>query len=137
MTTHTMTLTAHRDNLLTANQRVHHMVRAQRTRVLRHTASLAVQAQAVPRMERAHLTVFISWPTKHRRDVHNLMPTIKALIDGAVSGPVRPKGSPAWTRGALPDDDDKHLTGPDLRVTDELSGIPGVVRLRFEWEEIS
>jgi hypothetical protein len=133
MTVHTMTLTVGSSNLLTANRRIHHMQRARATRVLRHAA--AINAEPIPRMERAHLTVWVSWPDRRRRDVHNVMPTVKALVDGAVSGPVRPRGSDAWTKGVLPDDDDRHLTGPDLRVTDELSGIPGVVRFRLEWED--
>lgn len=132
-----MTVTVHRNNLLTENQRLHHMVKAQRVKVLRHTASLLVRSQAIPPMQRAHLTVWVSWPTRHRRDVSNLLPTAKALVDGAVSGPAgRKKGDPAWPWGILPDDDDRHLIGPDLRVTDELSGLPGVVRLRMEWEEL-
>ena len=132
MTTHTMTLTVASSNLLTANRRIHHMQRARATRVLRHAAS--INAEPLPRMTRAHLTVWVSWPDRRRRDVHNVMPTVKALVDGAVSGPVRPRGSDPWP-GLLPDDDDHHLTGPDLRVTDELSGIPGVIRFRLDWED--
>jgi hypothetical protein len=133
MTVHTMTLTVGSSNLLTANRRIHHLARARASKILRHAAS--INAGSVPRMERAHLTVYVSWPDRRRRDVHNVMPTVKAIVDGAVSGPVRPRGSEPWTRGVLPDDDDRHLTGPDLRVTDELSGVPGVVRFRLEWED--
>ncbi len=135
MTVHTMTLTVASSNLLTANRRIHHMQRARITRVLRHAASL--NAEPIPRMQRAHLTVWVSWPDRRRRDVHNIMPTVKALVDGAVSGPVRPKGTPPWTKGVLPDDSDQYLTGPDLRVTDELSGVPGVVRFRLDWEPLA
>lgn len=117
-------VTVGKANLLTMNGRYHHQARARVTRVLRLAGSLAATSQGLPRFERAHVVVHVSWPDRRRRDVHNIFPTIKALIDGFVDAE------------CLPDDDDRHLIGPDLRVTDELSGIPGVVRLRLEFEEI-
>lgn len=123
--TQTLALTVHATNLLTANQRLHHMARARITKVLRQTAALNVRSQGIEPMTRAHLTVHVTWPDKRRRDVHNIVPTIKALIDGVVDA------------GVLPDDDDKHLTGPDLRVTGETSGLRGVTRLVLSFEEIA
>jgi|GEM_PF-715921 len=113
----TMTLTVHATNLLTANQRAHWAVRARLTRTLRHAAAISARAQGIEPMRRAHLTVHVSWPDRRRRDVHNVMPTIKAIVDGLVQD-----------AGVLPDDDDTHLTGPDLRVTAEMSGLRGVTR---------
>ena len=118
----TLTLTVHATNLLTANQRLHWARKAAITRTLRHTAALSARAQDVGTFERARIVVYVSWPTRHRRDVANVSLTVKAFVDGLVDA------------GVLPDDDDRHLIGPDLRVTDELSGLKGVTRLRFEIE---
>ena len=115
-----MVVTIHATNLLTANQRKHWAAKAAIVRVLRHTGAMNAHAQGIPVMERAHLTVIVSWPDRRRRDVSNLAPTVKALVDGIVSDAHR-----------LPDDDDTHLSGPDYRVTSETSGIKGVTRLRF------
>lgn len=54
--------------------------------------------------ERVHVTVTFIWPDYRRRDVHNWMPTVKAIIDGIVDA------------GLLKDDSDKYLSGPDLRI---------------------
>jgi hypothetical protein len=120
-----MTVTMHTTNLLTANQRLHWAAKAQTTRTLRLMGAWAAKEQGIPVMDRAHLTVWVSWPDHRRRDVANISPTLKALIDGIVQDAKR-----------LPDDDDRHLIGPDLRVTDEVSGLKGVTRLRFEFEEL-
>jgi hypothetical protein len=60
------------------------------------------------RYERAHVTVTFRFPNNRRRDVHNLLPLVaKPIVDGIVGA------------GILPDDDDKHLVGPDLRRNPE------------------
>lgn len=56
-----------------------------------------------PLLERAHVTVTITWPDNRRRDPANWEPTAKAIVDGIT------------TAGLWPDDDDKHVTGPDMR----------------------
>lgn len=94
-----------RDMLLTANERKHWAKKARTTAILRQLAVLEAarfNAKHEP-FTRAHLTVHVGWPDKRRRDVANVAPTIKALIDGCVDA------------GLLPDDDDEHLVGPDLR----------------------
>ena len=57
-----------------------------------------------------------------RRDLHNYMPTLKALVDGLVDA------------GLLPDDDARHLQGPDMRLdprhTHKRMGIP-MCSIRF------
>ena len=78
-------------------------------------------------MNRAHVTVTLSYPDRRQRDAHNLMPTIKALIDGMVS----PAGGES---GLLPDDSDifiTHLTVTPGPVT------PGAFTLKFTFEEES
>ena len=122
---HTVTMTVGAANLLTANQRLHHMKRAGIVKLLRHAAAMAAASQDVPKLDRAHITVHVAWPDRRRRDVHNIMPTVKACVDGFVDF------------GVLPDDDDHHLIGPDLRVDPELSGVAKVTRLTFEITETS
>lgn len=108
--------------VLSANQRLHWALRAAKTSTLRQTAYLEAQSTRPP-MERAHLLVRVGWPDRRRRDVANISPTIKALVDGCVDA------------GLLTDDDDAHLTGPDLRPY--VAGRKGVVVLDFEFVEIA
>lgn len=118
-----LTIITDHNVLLTANQRLHHMERARRSKLARNAGAMTVLAWNAPAMTRAHVTVTVSWPDGRRRDVHNLFPTIKAHIDGFVDA------------GLLPDDDDKHLIGPDLRVSGERS-IARTVRFVYEFEEV-
>lgn len=111
---------------LSANGRVHWSVRKARTKVLRDKARVAALAAHVPPMSRAHLVVTVTWPDRRRRDVANLSPTFKALVDGFVQD-----------AGLLPDDDDTHLIGPDLRVARETSGTPRLALLRFDWADLT
>ena len=110
----------HKAQILLANHRVHWSTRARITRTLRQIAYLEARRVALPRFERAHLVVTVMWPDRRRRDVANVHPTIKALVDGLVAD-----------YGALPDDDDAHLLGPDLRVAPHASGT-AATRFRFE-----
>lgn len=125
MPTQRVSVTVHAANLLTANQRIHHMKRAQATKVLRQGGRMAAEAQGLLPMPRAHLTVYIAWPDRRRRDAHNVMPTIKGLVDGMVDF------------GVLPDDSDDYLIGPDLRRLPETSGVKGVTRFDFLFEEMT
>ena len=61
-------------------------------------------------MSRAHCTIHVTYPKgTHVRDLDNLRPAVKALIDGLVH--------PApGLRGILPDDSDKYMIGPDMRA---------------------
>ena len=101
--------------ILTSNQRLHWLAKAEKTSNIRRRAWIAWMLAGSPRMERARCVAHLAYPNKRKRDVSNLMPTIKAAIDGIVSGP----GSLKRRGGCLlPDDDDAHLVGPDLRHTD-------------------
>lgn len=112
-----------RGDVLTANQRLHWAQRAKRSRMVRQMghaqAATTLMRNPAGVLDRAHITVTVSWPDKRRRDVHNIMPTIKAAIDGIVDA------------GMLPDDSDAHLIGPDLRVSSEKA-LPGFVEFEFE-----
>lgn len=113
-----------RQEALNANRHIPWPVQRARARLLREK-SLIMHKRALTltgwHARRAHLTVYVAWPNRRRRDVANLMPTFKPLIDGAVDA------------GVLPDDNDEYLTGPDPRVLDSLSGIRYAARVTFDW----
>lgn len=96
--------------LVSGNRRIHHMVRAQVCaywRQLAHDAAVdaygtADEGQAWHQAARVVLT--FRFPDRRRRDVSNLYPYVaKPIVDGLVDARI------------LPDDDDLHLIGPDLR----------------------
>lgn len=96
--------------LVSGNRRIHHMVRANVCaywRKLAHDAAVDAYGWADVGQtwhQRAHITVTIRFPDKRRRDVSNLYPYVaKPLVDGLVDARV------------IPDDDDLHVIGPDLR----------------------
>ena len=96
--------------LVSGNRRIHHMVRANVCaywRKLAHDAAVAAYGYAdvgETWHQRAHIVVTVRFPDKRRRDVSNLYPYVaKPLVDGLVDARV------------LPDDDDLHVIGPDLR----------------------
>jgi hypothetical protein len=90
--------------LLNANRRIHHHRRADITRALREAGEKAARDDGVPALHRAHIYGIYCPRDRRRRDVGNLYPTFKAAIDGLVDA------------GVLPDDDDTHLIGPDMRL---------------------
>jgi crossover junction endodeoxyribonuclease RusA len=105
--------------LLTSNRVAHWSKKAQCTRYIRHLAGFETRfSHPGVKLPAAHLTVCVTWPDRRRRDVHNVMPTIKAAIDGVVDA------------GLLPDDSDQYLTGPDLRVSG-ATGSAGHVEFTF------
>lgn len=118
-----VTVDVPRELLLTSNQRLHWAQRARRVAALRWAAEAAWAAQGRPRHTRlVRCTAQIWYPDRRRRDHHNLMPTIKALIDGLVAA------------GMLTDDDDTHLLGPDLRP----AGVhPAGFRFALRFEEVA
>ena len=69
--------------------------------------------------QRPHITVTIRFPDKRRRDVSNLYPYVaKPLVDGLVDARV------------IPDDDDLHVIGPDLRRDPEKGPHRVVIDIR-------
>lgn len=103
------------DKPLTANQRLHHHPKAERTRNWRlRTALLARRLEPMPH---AHVTYWIHATSNRRRDVANYYPTIKACLDGVVDA------------GVLPDDDDRHVVGPDPRPGDKADEFTVTLRL--------
>lgn len=91
--------------LLTANQRMHWSKRARITKQLRSDAFLMAKYAKIPALERAQVVcVYEPPPVRGVKDVGNLAPSAKALVDGAICD-----------AGVLPDDSDAYMVGPDMR----------------------
>lgn len=103
MSTVTFTLTPPAD-FINANDRPHYHAKAKLTKAWRQAACVAVRAGFHPyRFELARVVVYYRFPNNRRREVSNLQPTSKAIVDGLVDALL------------LVDDDDKHVIGPDNR----------------------
>ncbi|MER5301345.1 hypothetical protein ABT039_17985 [Streptomyces lasiicapitis] len=88
-------------DLLSSNQRLHHMAEYRLTKRLRHEAELTARSRGLPLLERAAVYyVLHPRPIKRKRDPGNWAPTAKAYVDGLVDA------------GLLPDDNSDHLLGP-------------------------
>ncbi|WP_158709018.1 hypothetical protein [Streptomyces sp. NRRL S-920] len=88
-------------DLLSSNQRLHHMADYRLKKRLRQEAALTARARHLPRLDRAAVYyVLHPRPIKRKRDPGNWAPTAKAYVDGLVDA------------GLLPDDNSAHLLGP-------------------------
>ena len=96
-------------DVLNLNDRNHWSKAASKRRTIRQLAEQTARFSRAPRLERARLVVEIAFPDRRRRDPHNWMATVKPIVDGLVDA------------GVLPDDDAKHLLGPDLRRHPEVT----------------
>lgn len=90
--------------LLNANDRVHWAKKARITRQLRDTACWLARHQKIPTLRCARIIAEYRPPDRRRRDPANWSPSAKAAVDGLVDA------------GVLPDDDARHLVGPDMRI---------------------
>lgn len=96
--------------LINANQQRGHSIRfAGPGRAIREAAALL--ARKIPPMSRAQVFGVYFPPDRRRRDPSNWAPSFKAALDGVV------------VAGVLPDDDHRHVVGPDARLGDTL--MPG------------
>jgi crossover junction endodeoxyribonuclease RusA len=84
--------------LLNANDRLHYRERSKRTEKLRSEAYKAAKAQPSLPFTRVRIRCIFRAPDKRRRDVANLYPSFKAVIDGIVDA------------GLLLDDNDRYVT---------------------------
>jgi hypothetical protein len=96
--------------LVSANRRIHHHQRAKICAYWRHLAAATVYAEyghadaGEHWYPTAHITLFVRFPDRRRHDIGNYYPYVaKPIIDGLVDGRL------------IPDDDDQHLVGPDMR----------------------
>ncbi|MDT9695940.1 hypothetical protein [Streptomyces sp. P17] len=91
------------EELLTSNQRLHHMAYHRLRKQLRADAASLAMAKRLPRLQRAAIFyVLHPRPIARKRDPGNWSPTAKAYVDGLVSD-----------GGLLPDDNHEHLLGPN------------------------
>ncbi|KQN99674.1 hypothetical protein ASF21_12770 [Arthrobacter sp. Leaf234] len=89
------------------NQRLHWATRAKLTRAWRSATHIrARQACLVMGLDRVSITITVTKPTNRAYDVHNLMPTAKAVVDGLID------------YGLCADDSNQYVTGPDLRPSE-------------------
>ena len=88
---------------LTSNQRLNRYVRAGRVKQWRARAHVAIIQAGKPRLKRAHVTCTLHFTDARRRDAGNWYDTAKACLDGIVDA------------GALVDDSDRFVIGPDMR----------------------
>lgn len=112
-------------SVLTLNQREAWQAKSRKTRDIRTIAAYAkLQHARDIRLESAHCVCLIEFATRRRRDVHNWMPTVKAIIDGLIGG-AQPNQAGPWPHRLLDDDSGSYLTGPDLREGHDptLSGV--------------
>ena len=99
----TLTILAPTD-WLNLNQRTHWAEKARRTKSWRLAGAIQAQAAMLPkRIPKVQITAHIIKPTNRTYDAHNLIPTVKAIIDGLVDYQL------------ITDDTNKHLIGPDMR----------------------
>lgn len=122
MTTNVIEFTLTQDEILTSNQTLHQFVKANRVKNVRARAGWEARSQGFTKMEKAHCICTVSFSTKNRRDPANWYPTAKASIDGFVDV------------GLLPDDDHKHLLGPDMRIG--TNAVAGKIHIRFDFSEV-
>ena len=104
-------LWVHKSNILNSNDRKHWGQTKEIKEWLRNMGS--IKSRQLPRYTRARMDVEVSYPPKSLPDCANLVPTMKAYIDGMVS----PNGRRKKADGILPDDSDKYLLGPFLTPT--------------------
>lgn len=117
----TLTIPAPAD-WINSNDRLHRMAQAKLIKTWRLAASLAARNAELPKdLARVHIIATITKPTRRKYDVGNLYPSVKPCIDGIVSD-----------YGLLPDDDNAHLLGPDLRHNPE----PGPASITLTIKEI-
>lgn len=117
----TLIIPAH-EPFLNLNQRMHWAKKAGLTRAWRFHARTYAAVANLPRgIQRVHIVAHVTKPTNRQYDVHNLMPTLKACVDGLVD------------YGLIPDDTNSHLTGPDLRQGGK--GVAGVTITITELQE--
>lgn len=83
---------------LSLNQRLHWAERNRRSQIIKDAAIVAARIAKLPTLQRAHIVLHVVPRTRHRRDLDNLVATLKPAIDGLVAARV------------LEDDDSTHVT---------------------------
>ncbi|WP_426734447.1 hypothetical protein [Glutamicibacter sp. 2E12] len=93
-------------NFLSMNQRLSHHPKNDRTQYWRQLLGALARSQRVLRVPgRGRVEIWFRFPVAQRREVANLQPTSKAIVDGLVDA------------GVFEDDRDELVVGPDNRRT--------------------
>lgn len=104
--THTVTIT---DVLpISLNDRQHWRARARHTAAWRDAVGWQARAANIPRYERISVRLEVYPPDRRRRDRHNLVPVLKAAVDGLVDAEV------------IPDDTPEHLVDEEIVLHEPL-----------------
>lgn len=111
-----------RAQIISANDRLHHMVRASRSSAIRQRGLIAGRNSNVKLSPPVTLHSHIGWPDKRRRDRSNMAPTIKAYLDGVVSA------------GVLPDDSDAEIVAETY--TSHVAGVRGLTVFEITLKEV-
>lgn len=91
-------------NWINTNDRDHWATRSRKTKAWRNITHWVAKAERLPQgLDHATIIGYVHKTNGAAYDAHNLMPTLKAIMDGLVD------------YGLIPDDQNKHLTGPDIR----------------------
>lgn len=104
---------------INSNDRSFWMERSRRTKAWRDLARDQAVTLFVPHLQAGHVICELIFGDRRRRDPANWAPTAKACIDGLVDA------------GVFPDDDYKHVTGPDMRIGDPNVGANTGLRLHI------
>lgn len=90
---------------LSMNEALHWAAKARRTKPWRETAQRLAEASGLALLlseAPCIVTVVIPVQGAYRRDPHNYMPVVKAVIDGLVAAGVWPDDTPDWVTVAEP-----------------------------------
>lgn len=99
------------DEWINANDRMHHMVKARLTKAWRWAACVAAKDARLPTFEqRVRITAYVHKLHGRQYDATNWAPTAKAAVDGLRDA------------GALVDDSNKYVVGPDMRAGERATG---------------
>lgn len=112
--------TGRKKKWLSLNDRNHWSRSSPLTRYWRDNGCVGAQALKIPELSEAYAVACFSFGDKRRRDVHNYMPTAKAVVDGCTDA------------GVWRDDRDGILTGPDMRRVE----VPGFIGLSLHIYEV-
>lgn len=94
--------------LLTLNQRLAWQVQRAHARAIRQAAMICARNAKLPQLDRVHIYCWIRpKPLTRTRDASNWSLSAKPAVDGLVDAKV------------LINDDNEHVTGPDMRMADE------------------
>lgn len=87
---------------LNLNVNLHWAPRNKRVQAWRHGAHIVARHQKLPKgLQRVQVDAYVWKASRRRYDPHNLMPTLKPVIDGLVTD-----------YGLIPDDSSEYLAGP-------------------------